>query len=732
MTVISSIFLVLSLAAAILVGPQMRQWSWGPSLVLLGISLLAALPSLWRNRRAPNMGAAILAIATPMWFAWRALMSPVQEFAKADVLLLAGAVGGSLAIGTIFENRKATAVFLWGLAILLLLSVGVLAKQVIDPSFSPVFPSRPRDLPSGFFGHYNDGANFLIAAGFLLASAALSSRHPVWARVVWALIAVSGIAAVYFTRSRGGILAAAVCIFLMVAISLLTAKKRSGWSVAWLIGLPFIALFAAGFLWQGWSASQQIRYQSDVATGALDNPIRLSLLDIAAQCIGLSPFSGGGSRSFSWNCYQFWDSQAHGPAGARPEMVHNEFVQSATDYGLVGAGLLLVTLAAMAISALIKLTLGRTNAEIDSSRTFLMVGGLVGLAGMTIQSSFSFVFHIFPGALLLGITLGAFGWPGAAARQTHKGESFNFVATATAAGLAAILLFTGWNRSRVLTLLWKPYFGGDTSLWARADSLKKAAAILPFPSFYKERGIALQEIANSTDAEATLARELALESYSEADRLHPFDPVVSLNRALLLDFVGREDEAEKEFLQLISIEGGAESLFRGHLRYADFLLKRGNKQISRDEYGKAVATFDLAFAHCERVRQKAPWMMSQTLEGLKLDVSLHERRGDACFLMGDLEEALKYYDLGTKIQTGARLNYRASAVFARYAEVAWSERRPSEALARFHQAKQRLTAATELPTDVTPKEKADYGAYLEEKIGFLTGANIQPLKLDGR
>ena len=145
----------------------------------------------------------------------------------------------------------------------------------------------------------------------------------------------------------------------------------------------------------------------------MDNTIRLYLLGIAVQCIGLHPMAGGGSRSFSWECFRFGETTAQGARQPKPELVHNEWLQSATDYGLVGAGLLIGLLGSLALAAILRLLFEDSSKERDH-RDAWRIGALAALAGILVQSCFSFVFHLMPGILLLGIS-----WDRCRARPTN-------------------------------------------------------------------------------------------------------------------------------------------------------------------------------------------------------------------------------------------------------------------------------------------------------------------------
>ena len=78
MTVVAAIFLVVSMWLAVLLGPDLVAWVWGPSLLALGLAVLAAMPAMWRWRaRGAGGWMMALGVAVVAWFGWRAWASPV-------------------------------------------------------------------------------------------------------------------------------------------------------------------------------------------------------------------------------------------------------------------------------------------------------------------------------------------------------------------------------------------------------------------------------------------------------------------------------------------------------------------------------------------------------------------------------------------------------------------------------------------------------------------------------
>jgi tetratricopeptide (TPR) repeat protein len=731
MSFLSSIFLVLALVLAVVIGPQTRPWSWGPAMMALGIAVLAAIPMIWKRGKAPgDFGLLSLGALTAAWFAWRAWISPVVEFGQADLLLVGGAVGAFVSIRAIAGNARAERILIWGISLLLLANVVVIGKQLVDPAFTPVFKSRAADkMISGFFAHYNEAANYLIASSMLVGAAALFGRHATVTRIVWALIAIAGLAGVWFTRSRGGILGAAVACGVFAAVALMIGKRRGvRWFAPALVAIPLIGLGVGAFLFMGWQEAQQLRQAGTGVEELLDNNCRLYFLGIALSCLALHPMTGGGSRSFGWECFRFVDGKAQGDIiAAKPELVHNELVQSATDYGLVGAGLIVGLLGALALAAVLRVLFEESPKSPDS-RDAWRLGALAALAGMLVQSCFSFVFHLMPGIILLGICLGQMSR--SAERASEPRTIGTRILLTLAAVFCAILLFpAGWKGIQVTRILWPTHFSKQpaTSAEARIDALSDALRIWPQAAFYQERANVFQILADSSDNPGFREpAERAIDDYLEASRLHPFNPEPAVNRANLLSRMQRDAEAEEWYGKAIQLQGGMEPGFRSHFSLAKHFLLKGLSKYDPEKPEATHAALELAAEQMEKAVKKMHWVIQDMREPR---VSIHENLGTAREAVGDREGALEAYNFAATLQGGMRAHYRAGVLIGKMAVEAWTNRRPAEAMKYFMEARKRLNqAGGNLPQGVTPSQRAEYIAYLDYQIAFLKGAKIEPAK----
>jgi len=729
MPVVSSAFLVAALILAVVIGPQTRPWTWGPAMICLGMAALAAIPVLWKKGKSQSdFGFVSFGALTAAWFAWRAWTSPVAEAGMADLLLLAAAVACFLIVRAVADHPKAERLLSWGIALLLLASVIVVGRQMIEPTFSPIFRTKAAEnAVTGFFGHYIDGSNFLVAASLLVAAFGLFGAHARPVRLVWILIAIAGLAGVWFTRSRGGILAGVIAGAAFVVALLIIGKRRDAkWFVPTLILAPIALIGIGALLYYGWSAAQAARQGNEDVTLVLDDVSRLYFLGVALSCIGQHPMAGGGARSFSWESFQFVGGKEQGDIiSRRPEFAHNEIMQAATDYGWIGAGMLIGLLGAAAIGCLLRLLFGDRKSVPDFSDGWKL-GAFAAFAGMFAQSCFSFVFHLIPGAMLLGICLGMMS-RGVRVASGPPATGVRIVLTSAAVAAAVLLLPYGWKGARVTLALWPTHFSksAETAAESRIDALSDALRIWPHSHFLQERAALFQTLAGIPEhAGFRDSAERALGDYESASRLHPFEPGFAINRANILSQLKRDAEAEQAYTKAIRLQGGMEPGFRVHLSFAKHYLRKGLRLFDPEKPDTAHEALESAAEHIETSVKKMHWVLEDMREPR---VAIHESLGTAREATGDREGAIESYNFAASLQDGSRAHYRAGVLIGKMAVEAWSARRPAEALKLFIEARKRVSqSGGQLPEGVTPSQSAEYIAYLDRTIAFLKGAKVTP------
>jgi tetratricopeptide (TPR) repeat protein len=409
--------------------------------------------------------------------------------------------------------------------------------------------------------------------------------------------------------------------------------------------------------------------------------------------------------------------------------VHNELLQSATDYGIIGTLLLLALLGTLALTALVRTTLG-SDPHANDHRWAWRAGGIAALAGMLVQSSFSFVFHHLPGVILLGICLGQMAYPdpGNAKSESRIGQSF---LTLTALACIAFISPLAWLGIRVTKELWpvynNKYQAASTNL--RIDALGKAIRIWPHSEMHMDRARLLHELAGSTKGDESIQwGRKALADYEAAAKIHPYDPAFVINQAIILSALGETAKAEATFQSAIELQGGMEAGFRSHHAYASHLARKGSTQLENDDKKSALATLHVAAQEIELAHGESAGA-GMGNEGRNLRVGIHELLGLAHEANGNNPQALESYNFAASLPMGNRAHYRAGVLIGRMARDAWYQRKPALALALFIEARERIAkAGAELPYGATATRRAELMKYFEESIKFLKAAKVVPKK----
>ncbi|TAG09534.1 MAG: hypothetical protein EAZ42_06730 [Verrucomicrobia bacterium] len=747
MAVITSAFLVIAFFLAFLLGPQTRPWSWGPAMVPLSLATLSAMITIWRDRSIHlNLSWVALGVAVCGWFSLRAIYSPVWQFGQSDGLLLCVAVGVFLSVLTIPSGSHGEKVLIWGLAMLLLANGVVAVVQVISPGYMLLFLApNNTTIVSGFFAHYNEAANYFIAAAMIIGAASLLGNYSSATRIVFALIAIMGLIALIYTRSRGGILAGAIAIAAFSFFALILGKKKNAkWFAPAVVALPIVVIGLVCFLAFGWQSAQAVR-MDDPSTAKLlendlrlsvstllDNQIRLFLYNIVLSCIFLHPWYGGGSHSFSWECNRFWDIEAFNFASHRPEFVHNELLQAITDYGIIGGLLLVILLGVWCFTCLIKTFYPRQSSLITHDDAW-RIGGLCALLGMFVQSNFSFVFHSLPGVFSLGCCLAQMLRSNSSVSQPSQVSYHACKLSLIVCGAASFicLLAMGVKGTIVCQSLLPLYFKNfdAISISSRLACYESAIKVWPSHDLHSEKAALLQQIAKSPELAANHpgALESALRQYQFARKLHPYDPASAVNLANLLSYMGQNQAAEAAFEEALNLQGNMEQSYQAGMEYASHLLRKGQNSLSEKSYDEARRSLESSIRLSENaVKNVNMWTFVDQFP-LKL-VAIYESYGLACEGINDLNAALRSYHLASEIPLRPKpLFYRMGVVYGKLGKAAWEKRRSAEALGYFIEAKNHIDAAAELPQGVTPSMKLDYQEYLNDTIRFLKGAKITPI-----
>jgi len=726
MAVASSIFLSLGFILSVVIAPQLRIWTWGPTMACLSLAGLFALPTIWRERKSNgDLVIALSGTALVFWIMARAALSPVPELAQSDMLLTAMAVATFLSLRAVQHSPAAQKVFVAGIVAIVAASIYVIARQVMEPGFSPLFPSGSSPWPAGFYGHYSYGASFLLATSFILAGLAFGYTRKPLGRILLGLLAILAFGAIYYTKSRGAFIGAVGGLFTFFVCILVIAKRDDRkWFGPAIIALPVVLGISAFVLLPVVSG---LLAERAGAGEVFDNAIRLHLLGIAVSCIQLHPLIGGGARSFSWECFRFWEVAEMGAGSNKPEHVHNELVQTASDYGMLGATLLLIVLIVAVVSAFIR-SAHTSRKSADPFGDAMRIGGAAGFAALFIQSNFEGIFRIPPGAILLamclsGLCLNGRGSAGSNVLPRIKACLVSLVCLAS----CAMLAFFGTMGTRATFILWNGFFGtGANAVETKIDAAGKALEIWPLHSLALHRGMLYQQMAASPEYSGDSNRllELSLLDFQKARALHPFDPTSVLGTAVIFGQFQRDVEAETAFQEAIRLQGAMEAGFKARYLYAKHMWAKGNREFTNGKTKESVDSLSIASKTLEDAF--AIHGLGWIPERYGFLVKVHTSAGRALEELGDSREAMNHYERASSLPSGNATHYYVAMLYAKLAIENWKKRNGSDALFLFLNARQRIGVVSELPSDITAEKRDEWISYLDRSIGYLRAAKYEP------
>lgn len=378
----------------------------------------------------------------------------------------------------------------------------------------------------------------------------LVSRAKPLTRIFVAYAALVIISGIIVTMSRGTWIATTITLAFLFAVLLFHRTYR----------LPSVILLvlligACVFLSPRATLFKARLQKLATAEGKLDDDARFDLWRPALQLWRENPWWGIGPNHFD---YRFRALRPE-TIQLQPDRVHNDYLNTLTDWGAAGAGL--VAAAWVLLFAGVCRTWRRvsgTAADLgsrQSNKFALLLGPLLGLTALLLHSFVDFNFHI-PANAILAITLMA---------VVSSCQRFSTEKHWKAPKLPAKLLLTlllvlglaglGWQGQRSARehhWLSLAEHAPDGSLTQMA-ALEKAFAIEPRNSNTAGAlGENLRRQFWDDEAESTAAR--ALDWLSLTRKLNPYDGYASLRSGLCLDRLGRKEESVPFYREALRLD----------------------------------------------------------------------------------------------------------------------------------------------------------------------------------
>lgn len=614
MKILSTILLVVSLWLAVLLGGQTEAWSWGPALFALALSAGFRL----LGKPAENGGGWLwlpLLLASA-WIIGRAVHSEVVDFARADSMLLLALMGTAWIVSGMDSAGKGLRMLCLGLALSVVANVAMALVQWRNPDVMWPYAYRPSSMPTGFFSHYNYFSNYLIGASLLLLGRVFFGRDRIWERVIYALAYLITLVIVPLSGSRGGLVALGAGSFVFfVAAVLVCWREKKKWAPAMMMVLPVLAVGGLAIGWLLLTRIQESRGFGTEVTNVVDNASRLEWMSLAMEVADDHPWMGGGSRAYSWEKNLKVRHDGFGRGQFDETFVHNELLQTATDYGLVGVALVLGVLLAFALTTVIGLLSGDAEPETSGSSDALRVGVAGGASALLIQANFSFVFHMLPSAMLLGLMFGVI----LMLRRRDKPASavIRWIRHLGGVLIVPFAAYLGWQASSALRLIWPVIYEERPMAVLQPrmamEHLERASQVWPGYRLLLEKGNWERSLANDPqiDGEERDTRNLsAVDAYRRALGFHPYNPEIAVNLGNACADAGLDEEAEQHLVRAVELQGELEAGFQARYFLARHLYTVWHRRWLKERRAEeALAQFLRVRTLLDEAYELIPWKL---------------------------------------------------------------------------------------------------------------------------
>jgi O-antigen ligase len=404
---------------------------------------------------------------------------------------------------------------------------------------------------SGTYINPDHFAGFLELVLPLPLAFLLAGRIGVITRVVLAYATLTILAGLAVTLSRGGWVAAAAGVLMLLGFLLCHRNHSLRAFLVLVLLLGVGGFFTAHFLSHSVGFMRRVAKPDDNGPKVLDASSRLQMWGATVHMWQDHPWWGVGPGHFD---HRF---REYRPEGFQedPEHAHDDYLELFADWGLAG-GIIVLGGIGIFIFGLVKTWPHVRREENDfgsgmSSRYAFFLGAVSGLFALAVHSLVDFNLHV-PANALAGVTL--LGLVASNLRFATKRYwvrtrlPAQWALTAVLGGLMIYLAAQGWRRGgeelwtkRAELVKMGPNYSMD-----QAAMLQKALACEPdnyLTAYNIGECFRLQSL-DGGENYADLA-QTALDFYTLGIRLNPDDAYCQLRSGMCLDWLGRHAEAEK-------------------------------------------------------------------------------------------------------------------------------------------------------------------------------------------
>jgi len=426
------------------------------------------------------------------------------------------------------------------------------------------------------FVNPNHFAAFLVPIVPLALAQALISRQDAWLRVSHGLAAVLLYVGIGVSMSRGGWFASGI-VTLAFLVWMMARRPQLRRVAIGVLGLFVIA--TAMFV--SLNAKARARIEGVNTEGNVESGLRRYIWQPAWREFGAHRVWGVGPAQFRVHFSQFRTPLMQ----SDPGWCHNEYLNLLCDYGLVGAGLVLLGIVIMALNLYrVRKYVDRGGSELGSKgsdRTAMFVGVNLGLLGLALHSFGDFILHT-PAVALLATIFAALS----AASLRHASDRFRVsvpawlpvILLAGVVGAGAWLLPRAYRRAREGSLLAQAEQATtvSTNLF---NTLIAAARLEPLnPRTAYELGENYRRLSFAGDPGWRSQGEQAVKWLERASALNPLDPFPHLKLGLTWHWLGDAAKAKRSIERAVDL-GPNQVEIANH--YAWNLLLQGRPRKAR-------------------------------------------------------------------------------------------------------------------------------------------------------
>ena len=560
-----------------------------PAYGILGVLGVLAIFLLRSARPAPSTACVVAAVLFFTYVLARAVLSPVPYIARSDIYSVLGGLVVYFFVACILTRSKQRMFFALFLLLFGIAHAFIGALQFRDETnFMPISWLQRYDYgtrASGFYVCPNHLAGFVEVVAVLGLSIVCWSRWPVWSKLLLGYgVAISYVALV-LTGSRGGYLSTGASLLVFLFLSLVVLRRTSG-GLFWKIGgAGLLASIVVG------AAIVYMVSKSDFLTSRAQNTfettnMRLDLWQSALEQWNLNPIFGTGSGTYLFYGRLFRTDRVQ----LDPVFVHNDYVHLLAEYGLMGAGGLVLFLGAHLWRGGYSFRrLGPKRVAMSprvlSNALALNIGALAAVGSYVVHSVVDFNLHIPANLLLMAFVFGLLANDGVERDRSAASSPDRTRWWRLALPLLGVVLLVQCTR-----LLPGEYFSERSRAAVRDE---QPAAAIRFaldgirydprnPDLYFHLGLARLALGDSMReprAKASFHNE-AIKAFEQARSLVPQEKLYALELATTLDGVGRFEEAEWAFYDALQLDPKSDSLrnyYEAHLN-----LWRGKPPIAVD------------------------------------------------------------------------------------------------------------------------------------------------------